>query len=204
MMQTSSAKYQAVAVRSDRRATRAAARPDALSCALALALVAIPLPAFAEADPGENVAIALSSNIVGSPAGNGGAFATVPGAVVDFLVSVSGPSTNGSPAASFAVTDKVPEHLTLFVGDLDHSGTGPAMFKDNDSGLQFSFDGLSSADDSVEFSNDGGKTFDYIPVADTDGFDANVTHIKLRPSGALLPTTGKYERFSLRYRMKVK
>lgn len=175
-----------------------------MSCATALVLVAIPLPAFAEADPGENIAIALSSNIVGSPAGNSGALATVPGAVVDFSVSVTGPTHGGIAAASFAVTDKVPEHLSLFVGDLDHSGTGPAVFKDNDSGLEFSFDGLSSAKDSIEFSNDGGKTFDYIPVADTDGFDANVTHIKLRPSGALLPTVSKYERFSLRYRMKVK
>ncbi|CAO1653929.1 hypothetical protein [Parasphingorhabdus sp. NYA22] len=203
-MQTSNAKYEAFAVRSDRRGHRATARPSAMSCAIALALVAIPLPAFAEADPGENIAIALSSNIVGSPAGNGGALATVPGAVVDFFVSVTGPGKSGSPAASFAVTDKVPEHLSLFVGDLGHSGTGPAVFKDNDSGLEFSFDGLSSAKDSIEFSSDGGRTFDYIPVADTDGFDANVTHIKLRPNGALLPTVGKYERFSLRYRMKVK
>jgi len=203
-MQTFNAKLEASAVRNDRRAHRATARPDAMSCAIALALVAIPLPAFAEADPGENIAIALSSDIVEGPAGNGGALTTVPGAVVEFFVSVTGPGKSGSPAASFAVTDKVPEHLSLFVGDLDHSGAGPAAFKDNDSGLEFSFDGLSSAKDSVEFSSDGGETFDYIPVADTDGFDANVTHIKLRPNGALLPTVGKYERFSLRYRMKVK
>lgn len=203
-MQTSNAKYQAFAVQSDRRGHCATARPSAMSCAIALALVAIPLPAFAEADPGENIAIALSSNVVGSPAGNSGVLATVPGAFVDFFISVTGPTKGGSPAASFAVTDKVPEHLSLFVGDLDHNGIGPAVFTDNDSGLEFSFDGLSSAMDSIEFSSDGGETFDYVPVADTDGFDANVTHIKLRPSGALLPTVGKYERFSLRYRMKVK
>ncbi|WP_159643528.1 hypothetical protein [Sphingorhabdus sp. 109] len=204
MMQIPSAKYRSSAVQSDRRTIRATARPGALPCAIALALVAVPLPAFAEAEPSENVAIALSSNIVGGPADNRGTNVALPGSVMDFFVSVSGPGQHGTPAASFAVTDKVPEHLTLFVGDLDQAGAGPAVFNDHDSGLKFSFAGLSSAEDSIEFSNDGGKTFDYVPVADSDGFDAAVTHIKFRPTGALLPAAGKYERFSLRYRMKVK
>lgn len=203
-MQRSSAKYQSIAARGGRRAIRAAVKTGAMICAIALGLVAAPLPAFAEADPGENIAIALSSNIVGSPAVGGGTLAAIPGAVMDFFVTVSGPGENGTPAASFAVTDKVPEHLALFVGDLDRSGTGPAMFKDNNSGLKFMFNGLSSEDDSIEFSNNGGQTFDYIPTADSDGFDANVTHVKFRPSGSLLPTAGSSERFSLRYRMKVK
>jgi len=56
----------------------------------------------------------------------------------------------------------------------------------------------------IEFSSAGGTMSDYIPVADGGGFDANVSHIKPRPNGALLPTIGNYERFSLRYPMKVK
>lgn len=203
-MQTPNAKDEALTVHDDRQGRRTTSRPAALSWILASMLIAVPLPAFAEADMSENIAIALSSNIVGSPLGQGVAPVAVPGAIIDFLVTVTGPTEGGSPAASFAITDKVPEHLSLFVGDLDQTGAGPAAFKDNDSGLEFSFDGLSNPQDSIEFSSDGGKTFAYIPVADTDGFDANVTHIKLRPRGDLLPTTGKSERFSLRYRMKVK
>jgi len=86
--------------------------------------------------------------------------------------------------------------------DLDRSGTGLAAFNDN--GLEFSFDGFSSHKDSIEFSSDGSTMFGHIPVANTDGFDAHVPHVKLRPRGALLPTIGNYGRFSLRYRMKVK
>jgi hypothetical protein len=56
----------------------------------------------------------------------------------------------------------------------------------------------------IEFASAGGTMSDYIPVADADGFDANVSHINPRPHGALLPAIGNYERFSLRYRMKVK
>lgn len=39
---------------------------------------------------------------------------------------------------------------------------------------------------------------------DAVGFDANVTQIKCWPCVALLARIGKYGRFSLRYRMKVK
>lgn len=189
---------------SDRAGQHMAVMPRTLFWAIASMGFAAPPPAFADAGSGENIAIALSSSIVSSPVGQGDAAQVVPGAVLDYSISVTGPTLNGSPATSFMITDVVPEHLSLFVGDLDRSGAGPAVFVDNDSGLEFSFEGLTSSKDSVEFSNDGGKTFDYIPVADADGFDQNVTHIKLRPRGALLPVSGKYERFSLRYRMKVK
>lgn len=203
-MQAFNRKYEALAGLVDRQVQRSIPRPGAMSWVVASLLVAIPLPAFAEADPSENIAIALSSNIVGNPIGKSGATEVVAGRIVDFSVSVTGPTKSGSPAASFAITDKVPEHLSLFVGDLDQSGNGPAAFKDNDSGLELNFDGLSSLEDSIEFSGDGGKTFSYVPVADSDGFDSNITHIKFRPRGALLATGGKSERFSIRYRMKVK
>lgn len=175
-----------------------------LSWIAAFTLLAGPVPVLAGAGGDENIAIALSSHVVESPVGYGDSVRVVPGSVVDFSLSVTGPTEGGSTATSFAIVDAVPEHLALFVGDLTQSGTGPAMFKDHDSGLEFSFGGLADPADSIEFSRDGGKTFDYVPVADIDGFDHNVTHIRLRPSGALLPTNGMHERFSLRYRMKVK
>ncbi|WP_339691707.1 hypothetical protein [uncultured Parasphingorhabdus sp.] len=179
-------------------------RPHILPLAIALAYFAAPAPSLAEAGSGENVAIALSSSIVTSPVGMGDAARAVPGALVDYSVSVTGPLDNASPATSFAIIDMIPDQLSLFVGDLSQAGTGPAAFIDNDSGLEFGFDGLASLTDSIEFSSDGGATFDYTPVADADGFDQNVTHIKLRPRGALMPVNEKYERFSIRYRMKVK
>ncbi len=175
-----------------------------LSWIAAFTLLAGPAPALADTGGSGNIAIALSSHIVESPVGYGGSLRVVPGSVVDFSLSVTGPTEGGSVATSFAIVDAVPEHLALFVGDLTRNGAGPAMFNDHDSGLEFSFGGLADPADSIEFSRDGGKTFDYVPVADMDGFDHNVTHIKLRPGGALLPTDGKHARFSLRYRMKVK
>tara|TARA_R100001244_G_scaffold39766_1_gene35647 strand:- start:25523 stop:26137 length:615 start_codon:yes stop_codon:yes gene_type:complete len=204
MMSTSNPKYLASAVREDRCRRRPASRPRIGSLLVASILVAVPMPAFAQSGPGDNIAISLSSRIAGNLAGQGAASAVVAGTIVDFSVVVTGPSGRGTPATSFAISDKVPDHLSLFVGDLEMTGSGPATFSDYDSGLEFSFDGLSSLDDAVEFSSNGGKTFDYVPVADPDGFDANVTHIRLRPRGTLLATSGHSERFSFRYRMKVK
>lgn len=178
--------------------------PHILSLVIALTFFAAPVPSLAEAGPGQNIAIALSNRIVASPVGTGDGARAVPGAWVDYSVAVTGPLDNASPATSFAITDTIPEQLSLFVGDLAQAGTGPVAFIDNDSGLEFGFDGLASLTDSIEFSSDGGTTFDYIPVADADGFDQNVTHIRLRPRGALMPVNEKYERFSIRYRMKVK
>lgn len=203
-MSTSNSKYVAPAVRNNRRGRHMTGRPEAFTWLIGAMLVAVPLPAFAESSSGQNIAIALSSNIVGNRADEGVASGVVAGAIVEFSVSVTGPAEAGLPATSFAITDKIPEDLSLFVGDLEYKGSGPAAFKDNDSGLQFRFGGLSSPDDSIEFSSDGGKTFGYAPIADSDGFDPNVTHIRLRPEGSLLATSGQYERFSLRYRMKVK
>ncbi len=179
-------------------------RSHIIPLVIALTSFAAPAPSLAESGTGENIAIALSSRLVASPVGNGDVARAVPGALVDYSVVVTGPLDNASPATSFAITDMIPDHLSLFVGDLSQAGTGPAAFIDNDSGMEFGFDGLASLTDSVEFSSDGGKTFNYIPVADADGCDQNVTHIKLRPRGALMPVDEKYERFSIRYRMKVK
>ncbi|WP_373490350.1 hypothetical protein [Parasphingorhabdus sp.] len=196
--------HKSLAVRDDRQDQQAMPRPGVLSLITAALLAAIPLPAFAEADPSKNIAIALSGNIVGSPHGEGGARADVAESIADFSLSVSGPTDHRSPTAFFAITDQVPEHLSLFVCDLAKTGEGPAAFKDHDSGLAFKFAGLSSLEDSIEFSNDGGKSFSHVPTADSDGFDARITHKKFRPHGALLSTVGKYERFSISYRMKVK
>jgi hypothetical protein len=204
MMPASYLKYKTLVASETRCVDLLPSRPSVMFGLIGALLIAVPLPAFAESGSSDNISIALSSSVVGNPIGQDDVSNTAPGAIVDFSVVVKGPTERGAPATSFGISDKVPEHLSLFVGDLQGSGSGPAAFTDHDSGLQFSFDGLSNANDSVEFSSDGGATFDYIPVPDADGFDANVTHVRFRPRGALLMTTGPKERFSLRYRMKVK
>ena len=51
------------------------------------------------------------------------------------------------------------------------------------SGLTYTFTSLGSITDDLEFSNDGGSTWTYTPVASGNGTDPAVTDIRINPKG---------------------
>jgi hypothetical protein len=98
----------------------------------------------------------------------------------------------------------------LFVNNLPGGSTdGPIVFNDGTanaiSGLSYDFSRLDSETDDLSFSDDNGNNFDYIPTADDEGYDSNVTHIQLVFPGSMKP---KYDQgtpiFTLEYQVKVK
>jgi hypothetical protein len=103
--------------------------------------------------------------------------------------------TNTGPAAvdadSVSVVDAVPANTALYVLDLGAPGSGPVSFMNGtpSSGLSWTYSGLPSTTDSLDFSSDGGSTWTYAPNADANGCDPAVTHIRARPSGTLAPST---------------
>ncbi len=107
------------------------------------------------------------------------------------------------------MTDPVPTNVPLFLGDVGAPGSGPVAFADGveASGLSYTFISLASAADDLEFSDDGGATFSYVPVPDASGFDANVTHLRVNPKGAFAATTAlttpNSPSFSLTFRIRV-
>ena len=161
------------------------------------------VPALAGQDTTDNVAISMSYDVVSDGVNGASNPQAINGAVVQFTVAVTGPAKGSTAAASFAINNDIPDQMALYVGDIDSSGSGPVAFIENDSGLEFAFSGLSSADDALEFSNNGGQTFDYIPHPDGDGFDDDVTHIRIAPSGLLMPADSHAPRFSIQYRMRI-
>lgn len=106
----------------------------------------------------------------------------IPGSVVRYDIVVENPGQRVDPT-TLVLTDAFPDEVAVLV-----SGTGVFEFTDGTipSGLGFSYGGPGSTTDSVEFSTDGAD-FSYIPV---DPVDPAVTHIRLRPTGALNPSTG--------------
>ncbi|MBL0925313.1 MAG: hypothetical protein IBJ12_12730 [Sphingomonadaceae bacterium] len=172
----------------------------------ALALLVAPTASPLHADVGEvrDLSIHMSNAIVSDPLRMAEPARIIPGTIVDYSVDVTGPGTGSTTTTSFVLGDAIPQHMSLFVGDLVSQGSGPVAFVEHDSGLQFAFSALSSTSDMIEFSDNGGKTFDYVPQPDVDGFDDRVTHIRVAPRGNLLPVAHADSRFSLRYRMKVK
>ena len=90
-------------------------------------------------------------------------------------------------ADSLIITDPMPTNVRLRVVDFDVSTSGPVRFSDGSptSGLTYTFTSLTSTTDDVEFSDDGGLTYTYVPVPDVSGLDVSVTHIRILPKGSL-------------------
>ena len=82
--------------------------------------------------------------------------------------------------------------FALRVADFNGLTSGPVQFTDGtpSSGLSYTFVGLGDPGDDVEFSNDNGVSFSYMPVADASGADITVTHIRILPKNAFLGDTG--------------
>lgn len=130
----------------------------------------------------------------------------IPAAVIDFTTQIANRSNLPTLPNSLVVTNPVPEHLVLYVGDLAGIGSGPVSFTEGPQPSQLGcvFVGIADGGDCLEFSNNGGATFSYQPAPDAEGYDASVTDIRMRLQGSIAPAFLKPSSFLLRYRMKVK
>lgn len=124
----------------------------------------------------------------------------IPGAHVDYTITVMNPAVYPIDADTIVLTDATPANLALFVTGL-LSGSAPVLFQDGgtSSTLTLTYTDLSSPDDDIDFSNDGGTTWTYTPVPDGSGFDSAVTNIRIRPKGTMAANSS----FSLMVRYKL-
>lgn len=130
----------------------------------------------------------------------------IPGAEIDYTIRITNP--NGLLPAVTGVTfsDAIPAGTMLRVGDLGLPASGPVEFADGallgllGSGLGYAFTGLRQPLDSLDFSNDNGRTWSYQPTAGADGCDPAVTNIQVRLSGSQAPGST----FAIRFRVRVK
>ena len=110
----------------------------------------------------------------------------IPGAFANYSLTVTAPASTSPTNNSVIVTDAIPANLSLFV-DTYAPGPGPVRFSAGSSGLTYSFTSLANATDDLEFSNNGGASWTYVPTIDANGVDANVTHVRIRPKGSMVP-----------------
>ena len=90
------------------------------------------------------------------------------------------------------------------VGDLGGAGSGPIVFVQGSpsSALTWTFTSLSSLTDDIDFSNDNGATWTFVP---TPPYDAAVNRIRLNPKGTMAAASGGLNPFfELRFRVRVK
>lgn len=165
-----------------------------------LLLAGLSTPALA--DP---ISATKSVSIMSDPMGNLIPRA-IPGAVVDYSATLANPLTNlGKAVRGIAFEDQLPANVILRVSDLGATGSGPVVFTNGaillgigDSGLTYSFAGLGSTTDGIEFSN--GTSWTYTPVPDANGYDANVRAIRIKP----VTTFKAGGSFTVRFRVKLR
>jgi uncharacterized repeat protein (TIGR01451 family) len=130
----------------------------------------------------------------------------IPGAVMQYTITSTNSGFGAADTDSVTVTDSIPTNTEMFVSDISAAGSGPLAFSDGStpSALAYSFVALSNTADDIEFSNDGGGSFNYTPVADADGYDSNVTHFRGLTSGAFAASNSSNNpSFSFQFRVRV-
>jgi hypothetical protein len=130
---------------------------------------------------------------------------SIPGAMKLYIVRVANQGSGAVDNNSVAIVDPMPANTRLFVGDLGAPGSGPVAFVNGSpsSALTWTFTALNSVTDDLDFSNDNGVSWTYVPTPDADGTDAAVTHIRMRPKGTMPPQGTGSPSFELQFRVRV-
>jgi uncharacterized repeat protein (TIGR01451 family) len=124
----------------------------------------------------------------------------VPGSLVRYSISVANTGTGTVDAGTLVVADTIPTNLAMYAG----SASGdPVEFVDGPtlSGLSFTY-----AND-VRFSNQpgGGPPYTYVPTPDADGFDPNITAVRITPAGSMNGADGaNVPSFTVRFVVRVR
>jgi hypothetical protein len=158
------------------------------------------------ANPSPNIDLARGVTVISDPFNNTVNPKIIPGAVLNYTVTVTNQGLGGTDADTVIITNPVGDQNMLFVDDLAGAGSGPVSFSDGStaSGLTCTFSSLDSDTDSISFSNNNGSTYIYTPTPDADGYDAAVTHVRVSPTGNFSASDGSnHPAFSLVFRVRL-
>lgn len=107
----------------------------------------------------------------------------IPGATIEYLITVTNNGPDPADVDSVEIWDDGPADAKMC---LIARSAGPVIFNDpgGSSGLSYAFGGLGVTTDGLEFSDDDGTSFAYVPTADGDGCDGMITDFRVLPTGA--------------------
>ena len=129
----------------------------------------------------------------------------LPGAAVLYSIRMTNVGRGNTDNDSVVLTETLPTETMMYVNDLNGPGSGPVIFVDGtpNSGLSYSFLGLSDLTDDLEF-DDGSLNFTYTPTPDGNGYDTNVTGVRVNPGGPLVYSDLGDPYFELRLQTKIR
>jgi len=150
-----------------------------------------------------NTTISKNSAVLSDPI-NATSPKAIPGAIVEYTINVSNAGYGYINTDSIILKDPIAAGTTFFFG----TPVDPITFTDGTtaSGLTFTFTGLTSTTDDIDFSNDGGATF-VTPTTDASGFDTTVppiNFIRINPKGEFKGgDTVNNPSMEIRFRVKI-
>ena len=111
---------------------------------------------------------------------------SIPGSQVQYTLTATNEGPGSVDSNSLTITDPMPANTALCVADPCAVGIDAIVFADTPplSGLSYVF-----ARD-VSFSADGGVTYTYVPAPDAEGFDGNITTVRINPQGEFASASG--------------
>jgi uncharacterized repeat protein (TIGR01451 family) len=126
------------------------------------------------------LAIQKLSEVLSDPQNGASNPKRIPGSLVRYSISVANTGSGAVDPGTLVVADAIPTNLTMYAGTANGS---PIEFLDGPtlSGLTFTY-----AND-VRYSNQpgGGPPYTYTPSPDANGFDPNITGVRIAPAGAM-------------------
>jgi parallel beta-helix repeat protein len=131
---------------------------------------------------------------------------SIPGAMQVYTLRITNQGSGSVDNNTVAIVDAVPANTALFVQDLGGANSGPVAFTNGSptSALTYTYSGPGNPTDDLEFSNNGGASWVYTPVANADGCDPAVTHIRVRPKGTMAAASGAGNPFfEVRFRVRL-
>lgn len=149
--------------------------------------------------PYTTLSVTKTSAVISNPVEGATNAKAIPGALIEYIIAVSNTGASAVDSGTVFIRDNAPADAKLCL--TTYGAAGPVQFTDGSptSGLSYSYASLSSTSDSIEFSNDGGSNWTYVPVADADGCDSAITNFRVRPGGAFASGSG----VTLRARFRV-
>ena len=131
----------------------------------------------------------------------------IPGSLKEYTIVVTNQGGGVTDNDTTQITDPIPAQAELVVSDLGGAGSGPVIFTQGSptSGLTYTYTSLASGADSLDFSNDGGATWTYVPTPSGSGTDSAVNAIRIRPTGSFAGKSGPTApSFTVRFRVQVR
>ncbi len=142
-----------------------------------------------------NVTATKTSRLISDPVNGTTNPKMIPGAIVEYTITVNNAGTSPIDANTVVVSDPLPIELAPYVST---AAGAPVTFVDGSpsSGLTYNYAA------NVTWSNQagGGAPFVYTPVPDVDGVDSAATGLRVNPAGTMAATSA----FSIIFKAQIK